>query len=348
MFKIIKISLEKKIVLIITSLITINCLIFCAILKIKFIYLCIFGIGTFAISYKIIYKIFRDYIQNKIKLIYKLIYTTKSSPLEVLYQKLILPNKSIEDAQKEVEEWAKNFNQDIIKLEFNTAFRKEFLQNLSHEFKTPIFAIQSYVETLLDGAYTDQIICKNFLEKTFNNIKRISKLMEDLDTITQLELNQTILNKQSFELIKLIKEVFDDCTILLEEKNITYSIINNAGNEINVLAEKDKIYQVIRNILENAIKYGKINGRIKIGLNIIENRKLYIEITDNGIGIEESHLPRIFERFYRTDEARSRDVGGSGLGLAICKHIVESHNEIINIRSKLNVGTTIGFTLSII
>lgn len=347
MFKIIKISLEKKIVLIITSLITVNCIIICIILKIQFIYLFLFGISTFFISYKIIYKIFRDYIQNKIKLIYKLIYTTKSSPLEVLYQKLILPNKSIDEAQKEVEEWAKNFNQDIVKLESNTTFRKEFLQNLSHEFKTPIFAIQSYVETLLDGAYTDEIICKNFLEKTFNNIKRISKLMEDLDIITQLEFNHAILNKQAFDLIKLIKEVFDDCTILLEEKNITYSIINNANNETNVLAERDKIYQVIRNILENAIKYGKINGRIKIVLNIIENRKLYIEITDNGIGIEESHLPRIFERFYRTDEARSRDVGGSGLGLAICKHIVESHNEIINIRSKLNVGTTIGFTLSI-
>ena len=341
---ILKLNNEQKNMLWVSAILSLVLLIILLFLHISLIRISIIVVIFFFISYFVCFKITDNYIQNKIKIIYKLIYKTKSTHLEDIYHHLLLPPKSIDEVTAEVKNWAENTNRELLNFETNTQFRKEFLQNISHEFKTPIFAIQSYIETLLEGTYKDQEICKTFLEKTFNNTKRILKLIEDLDIITQLESNQYNLIIEKIDIKTICKEVVDDCMILLKEKSINVVGIQDP-EEIIVYGDKNKIYQVIRNIIENGIKYGKIKGQISINFNYIENDKTYIEITDNGIGIAEDHLSRVFERFYRTDLGRSRDIGGSGLGLAICKHIIESHNEIINIRSKPNIGTTIGFTL---
>jgi len=247
-------------------------------------------IACFIAIYLILDRILDFFIYRKIKLIYKLISQTKATKREEAYQKYILPKKGIDEVREDVEEWAEQKFEEIKKLQSNEEFRKEFLQNLSHEIKTPIFSIQGYLEILADGAVEDNTAAMKYIGKSQANVQR---------------------------LVQLVK----------------------------VFADKNKIYQVLSNIITNAIKYGKQEGEITASIYVLEDEKVLIEISDNGIGIAEEHIPRLFERFYRTDDARSRDVGGAGLGLAICKHIIEAHGESIQVRSKINVGTTVGFTL---
>ncbi|HMC87696.1 MAG TPA: ATP-binding protein, partial [Chitinophagaceae bacterium] len=227
----------------------------------------------------------------------------------------------------------------------NEIYRKEFLQNLAHEFKTPIFAIQGYVDTLLDGAMEQPEIRKKFLENASRNIDRLVNLMNDLDEISKLESGEQLLYKQNFVIQELIKEIFESLSIKLEKKQMTSSIKKGCEAPVIVFADKEKIRQVLINLVENAFKYGKTGGNIEASVYKTDGDHLLIEISDNGIGIEEEHLPRIFERFYRTDAARSRDKGGTGLGLAICKHIIEAHSQTIHVRSTPDIGTSIGFTL---
>jgi two-component system, OmpR family, phosphate regulon sensor histidine kinase PhoR len=296
-------------------------------------------------SYGLIRFTFEKFIYRKIKLIYKLINQTKATRKEEIYFKYILPQKNIDEVREDVEEWMIKKNQQIELLQRNEAYRKEFLQNLAHEFKTPIFAIQGYVETLLNGAMDEADIRKKFLENTSKNADRLVNLIKDLDEITRLESGEQLLYKQNFIIQDQIREVYDSLAIQMQPKNISAVIKKGCETPITVFADKEKIKQVLINLVENASKYGRQNGTVTASIYTTDDKHVLVEISDDGIGIEEEHLPRIFERFYRTDTARSRDKGGTGLGLAICKHIIEAHGQTMHVRSTPDVGTTIGFTL---
>lgn len=305
-----------------------------------------FGLISLA-SYGLIRFTFERFIFRKIKLIYKLINQTKATRKEEIYFKYVLPQKSIDEVREDVEAWVEKKNQQIELLQKNEAYRKEFLQNLAHEFKTPIFAIQGYVETLLNGAMEEADIRKKFLENTSKNADRLVNLINDLDEITKLESGEQLLYKQNFVIQDQIREVYDSLAIKTHAKNMTTTIKKGCETPVTVFADKEKIRQVIINLVENATKYGKQNGSVVASVYKTDDRHVLVEVSDDGIGIEADHLPRIFERFYRTDAARSRDKGGTGLGLAICKHIIEAHGQSIHVRSTPDVGTTIGFTLEL-
>ncbi|MEQ1554989.1 MAG: ATP-binding protein, partial [Ferruginibacter sp.] len=273
------------------------------------------------------------------------IYQTKATKREEFYYKNILPQKGIDEVRQDVEEWAEQRKKEIETLQANEAFRKEFLQNLSHELKTPIFAIQGYVDTLLDGALHNNEVNEKFLKNASRNVLRLVSLLDDLDEISKLESGEIKMLFQQFVIQDLINDVFDSLELKAAEKHIVMSIKKECEFPLTVYADKEKIRQVLINLVENGIKYGKENGTIEASAYNVDGKNVLIEIGDNGYGIAEEHLPRIFERFYRTDLARSRKAGGSGLGLAICKHIIEAHNQNIHVRSKLDVGTSFGFTL---
>jgi two-component system phosphate regulon sensor histidine kinase PhoR len=303
-------------------------------------------IVCFVVVYLLVFQILELFIYKKIKLIYKLISYTKASKREEAYQKYILPNKGIDDVRVDVEKWAIQKTNEIQTLQSNEQFRKEFLQNLSHEIKTPVFAIQGYLELLADGAVEDPKLSNKFIKQAEANVQRLVGLLNDVDVITNLEINKEPILKQHFIIQDLIVEAAQNLNVKLIKKNIQFQLKKGSEEPVAVFADKNKIYQVLVNIFSNAAKYGKIDGEIFASVYYLEDNKVLIEITDNGIGIEESHIPRLFERFYRTDDARSREIGGTGLGLAICKHIIEAHGENIHVRSQLNVGTTVGFTLA--
>jgi two-component system phosphate regulon sensor histidine kinase PhoR len=303
-----------------------------------------FGI-TFIGSFFLIQYTLEKFIYRKIKLIYKFIYQTKASKREETYYKYILPQKSIDEVRSDVEKWAEQRKEEIEVLRNNEAYRKEFLQNLAHEFKTPIFAIQGYVDTLLDGALENPAVNRRFLENAARNVDRMVTLVSDLDEISRLESGEQPLHQQNFVIQDLIKEVFESLSIKTSRKHIRCAIKKGCDTPVVVYADKEKIRQVIINLVSNATKYGNDGGNVVASIYITDSNHVLVEISDDGIGIAEEHIPRIFERFYRTDRGRSREVGGSGLGLSIAKHIVEAHGQTIHLRSKINVGTTVGFTL---
>ncbi len=309
----------------------------------------LWAVGSFIIlfcgTYFLIAFILERFIYRKIKLIYKFIYQTKASKKEETYYKYVLPKKSIDEVREDVEVWAEENKKEIEMLRQNEQFRREFLQNLSHEFKTPVFAIQGYIESLLSGAMANPEINKKFLEKASKNVDRLSNLLNDLDEISSLERGELVLYKQPFVIQDLVKDVYESLSIKAEEKNIRCLIKKGCEAPLTVFADEEKIKQVVTNLIENSLKYGKINGSITASMYNTDGKHILVEFSDDGIGIHEKYLPRIFERFYRTDEGRSIDVTGSGLGLAICKHIIEAHGQTIHVRSKENIGTTVGFTL---
>jgi len=309
----------------------------------------IWWLGSFIIflgsSYLLISLVLEKFIYRKIKLIYKFIFQTKATKKEEMYYKYILPQKSIDEVREDVEAWAIKRNEEIELLKKNEQFRKEFLQNLSHEFKTPVFAIQGYVESLLDGGMNNPEINKRFLENTARNVERLSHLILDLDEISKLERGELVLLKSNFVVQEIIKEVFESISLKADANKILFSFKKGCETPLIVFADKEKIKQVILNLLENSIKYGKQNGHIIASMYNTDGKRILVEISDDGIGIDEKFLPRVFERFYRTEEGRSRDTAGSGLGLAICKHIIEAHGQTIHIRSTEGVGTSVGFTL---
>ena len=297
-------------------------------------------------SYFLILSIIQNFIYRKIKLIYKFIHQTKASKKEEMYYKYILPRKSIDEVREDVEEWAEQRSREIELLKKNESFRKEFLQNISHEFKTPVFAIQGYVDTLLQGAMENPDTNKRFLEKTAKNTERLVNLLKDLDEISKLERGELKLYKQYFVIQDLVKEVFENLSWKAEQKNIVFSIKKGCEQPLTVFADKEKIRQVLNNLIDNSVKYGKKDGNSVASMYNTDDQNILIEISDDGMGINEKYLDRVFERFFRTNEGRGRDLTGSGLGLSICKHIIEAHGHTIHARSKENVGTTIGFTLN--
>ncbi|MBI5856486.1 MAG: sensor histidine kinase [Sphingobacteriales bacterium] len=309
----------------------------------------LWGAGTFVVvfagSYLLISFVLERFIYRKIKLIYKFIYQTKATKKEETYYKYVLPQKSIDEVREDVEAWAEENKQEIELLRQNEQFRREFLQNLSHEFKTPVFAIQAYIDTLLSGALANPEVNKKFLEKTANNVTRLTSLLNDLDEISSLERGELKLYKENFVIQELVNDVFESLSVKADVNNIHYNIKKGCESPLTVFADKEKIRQVLTNLFENSIKYGKKDGSITASMYRTDGKHILIELSDDGIGINERHLPRLFERFYRTDEGRSIDVTGSGLGLSICKHIIEAHGQTIHVRSTEAIGTTVGFTL---
>ncbi len=299
----------------------------------------------FVISYLLIRYFTERFIYRHIKLIYKFIAQRKATKREEFFNKSVLPEKSLQEVSEEVEQWAEQKKQEIEILKQNEQFRKEFLQNLSHELKTPIFAVQGYVDTLLSGAMNKEEVAKKFLVSASRNIDRLVNLVDDLDEISKLESGEQRLFKENFVIQELISEVFESLSIKASAINIKTYIKKGCELPITVYADKEKIRMVLINLVDNAIKYGKQNGAIVFSAYKTDDENILIEISDDGFGIAEEYLTRIFERFYRTDLARSRKEGGSGLGLSICKHIVEAHDHVMHVRSTLDVGTTFGFTL---
>jgi two-component system phosphate regulon sensor histidine kinase PhoR len=309
----------------------------------------LWGVGSFVIllggSYLMISIVLEKFIYRKIKLIYKFIYQTKATKKEEMYYRYILPQKNIDEVREDVEQWAEENKQEMDLLKQNERFRREFLQNLSHEFKTPVFAIQGYVESLLGGGMHNPDINKQFLENTSKNVTRLTNLIQDLDEISKLERGELVLTKTNIVIQELIKEVFESLSIKAESEQISFSIKKGCEAPLIIFSDKEKMRQVIINLLDNSIKYGKKGGHIVASMYKMDEKHILIEISDDGIGIPEKHIQRIFERFYRTEEGRSRDITGSGLGLAICKHIIEAHGQTIHMRSTEGVGTTVGFTM---
>lgn len=314
-----------------------------------FVHNILIALGTFLflsiVSYILILFFLQRFIYRRIKLIYKFIHQTKAGKKEEVYYKYILPKKSIDEVGEDVGKWAVQKSNEIELLKKNEAYRKEFLQNLAHEFKTPIFAIQGYVDALLDDELEQAPVRKKFLENASRNIDRLVNLMNDLDEISQLESGEQVLNKQPFIIQDVIREVYESLSIQLNANGIRAVIKKGCDHPILVLADKEKIRQVLINLIQNSVKYGKQNGSISASMYVTDEQHALVEISDDGMGIEAEHLPRIFERFYRTDRGRARDRRGTGLGLAICKHIIEAHGQTIHVRSTPDVGTTIGFTL---
>lgn len=302
-------------------------------------------IGTFLIVYLLYYYTLQRFIYRKIKLIYKFIYQTKATRREEYFYENVLPQKSIEDVSADVQQWATQKKDEIELLKANEQFRKEFLMNLAHELRTPIFSIQGYVDTLLGGAINDPDVNVKFLSNASKSTDRLVRLVDDLDEISKLESGKIPLIQESFNIQELIKEVYEELAFRAKDKHITLTLKKGTERPLFVYADKQKIKQVLVNLVDNAIKYGSENGIVISGCYEVDEQHIYIEVSDDGPGIPEEHLPRIFERFYRADRSRARAIGGTGLGLAIVKHIVEAHGQTVNVRSKPGVGSSFGFTL---
>jgi two-component system phosphate regulon sensor histidine kinase PhoR len=302
-----------------------------------------FGV-SFVTSFLVFYYLLEKYIYTKIKLIYKLIHNLKLGKdlKEALGE--YVSSDPINDVEQEVKEWAGAKKREIDLLKKQEQFRREFLSNVSHEFKTPLFAIQGYIETLQDCITDDPEMAVNFLKKAEKNIERLSYLINDLDSISKLETGEIPINFEKFDFVILAKEVMDSLDDIAATHQIKLSFKDKYAAPTMVFADREKIRQIIINLIQNSIKYGNENGSTAIKIFELHDQFL-IEVTDNGIGIEEKHLTRLFERFYRIDSHRSRTEGGTGLGLAIVKHILEAHEQTISVRSTPNIGTTFAFTL---
>lgn len=306
--------------------------------KLALIVLLISGLSAFIWIYWSIER----FIYEKIKIIYKTIHRFKSS--KETRKDLSMNDDMLSEVNKDVMNWAENRIQEIRDLREKDSFRREFIGNLSHELKTPIFSIQGYILTLLEGALEDPENNRKFLMKAAKSVDRISMLLDDLDSITKIEAGSLKLNKQKFDLLDLTREVFESLEHKAKKNKIDLVLGNPNQGPVFVNADRSKIAQVLTNLLVNSLNYGKEGGLTKVRFFDMDENIL-VEVADNGIGMSEEHLPRVFERFYRVDKSRSRHVGGSGLGLSIVKHIIEAHGQTINVRSTENVGSTFSFTL---
>ncbi|MGB1119763.1 MAG: sensor histidine kinase [Chitinophagales bacterium] len=284
------------------------------------------------------------FIYRRIKILYKLVSTEKGGQ-ELKEGTLQEEDDFLQAVEEEVRRYSTSKQSEIQALKRMETYRKEFIGNVSHELKTPIFNAQGYIETLLDGGVEDREVNIKYLEKATRNLDRLANIVEDLIMLNQYETDATQLDIQPFDITELTKQVMDEQELLASKKNIELVIKDDTGFRRQVFADRKHIHHVLSNLVNNSIKYGHENGLTKIGFYDVED-KLLIEVSDNGPGIANEHLARLFERFYRVDKARSRGHGGTGLGLSICKHIVEAHKEKIHVRSSIDIGTTFGFTLS--
>ena len=252
---------------------------------------------------------------------------------------------NMDEMLEEIKKLDNERKSELVQMREQENFRREFIGNLAHELKTPIFTSQSYILTLLDGAYKDKNVNKKYLKIAGKAIDRLNFIIKDLDLITKLETGDSNLKKSNFNIVQLIENVIEMLEISASKKNIKLVVDHSPKQSVKVNADKEKIEHVLTNLIENSIKYGKESGTTEIIVQEVLENKLLIRVTDNGIGVENNNLERLFERFYRVDQTGNRSTGGSGLGLAIVKHIIDAHDEKIFVESELGVGSEFSFTV---
>ena len=280
------------------------------------------------------------YIYGRIKQIYDDVALLESSSLTS--NPVTTDMKTLTE---EIEKFAADKKIEIETLKIREEYRKDFLGNVSHELKTPLFTVQGYIETLLDGALDDKNVRKKYLQRANKGVERLIYIVKDLDLITKLEVGDLNLEKKDFNIIELIQNIFDLLEMKASKKKLTLTFDMNYSEPIYVNADREKIEQVLMNLLVNSIKYGNKDGTTEVSVENLIKNKVIVRVTDNGEGIDEQYLPRLFERFFRVDQSGNREEGGSGLGLAIVKHIIEAHGEKIYVESVLGAGSEFSFTL---
>jgi len=302
------------------------------------------GLGSFILCYLIVRYFIVNYLIKKIRLIYNIIQKSKfGKSSDIKKEGSLISGNVWSSLESDVAKWANMTEEEIMNLKKLEEYRKEFVGNISHELKTPIFTIQGYIHTLLEGGLEDENVNVRFLNRAAINVERLITIVDDLEIISKLEMGD-FLNIEVFDIKKLTNEVVMDLEVQAKQNNIKLKYDTKPPN-FQVKGDREKFRQVFNNLIFNAIKYGKEGGAIAIDFFDLEEY-LLIEISDDGIGIDEVHLNHLFDRFYRVDKSRSRDVGGSGLGLAIVKHIVEAHNQTVSVRSTVGEGSTFGFTIA--
>lgn len=299
-----------------------------------------FALISFALTFVIIQWRIEQFIYSRIKKLY--------DDLTILQSSAINTGPVTTDMKTltaEIEKFAQEKKLEIDGLKVREQYRKDFLGNISHELKTPLFMIQGYILTLLDGAVDDKKVAKKYLQRAAKGVDRLAYIIKDLDLITKFEAGNLTVDPEAFDAVELVKSVFEMLEMRASKKNITLTFDMEYQQPIFVWADAEKIQQVLTNLIVNAIKYGHEDGTIEVSIEDLVKSKVIIRITDNGEGIAKEHIPRLFERFYRVDKSGSRKEGGSGLGLSIVKHIIEAHGEKIYVESVLGVGSEFSFTL---
>ena len=300
----------------------------------------VFALICFAVCFTILQIRVERFIYRRIKKIYDDVSLLESSTFS---SKPVTTD--MKTLTEEIEKFAEGKKIEIDTLKIREEYRKDFLGNVSHELKTPLFTVQGYILTLLDGAMKDKKLRQKYLERANKGVERLIYIVKDLDLITKLEVGGLKLEREDFDIIELIRNVFDLLEMKAAHKDITLTFDMEYTQPIYVNADREKIQQVITNLLVNSIKYGYPNGTTEVSVENLIKNKVIVRVTDNGEGIPKQHIPRLFERFYRVDQSGSRNEGGSGLGLAIVKHIIEVHGEKIYVESEEDVGSEFSFTL---
>ncbi|MEZ4720957.1 MAG: ATP-binding protein [Flavobacteriales bacterium] len=302
----------------------------------------IFIIMSFGASFGLTWWAIEEFLHGKIKMLYRSIQSPEK--IEAKIKDVTKSRDALGVVQKDVEAWASGKQSEIQSLKEQAKFRRDFIGNLAHELKTPIFNMQGYLLTLIEGGLEDPKINYDYLSRADKNLERLIALVEDLDSISKLEAGREMLRLERVNLLDICEEIFGLFDLRAEEKNIDLRFNKKYDKPIWVKIDREKIVQVLSNLVLNAIYYGKYDGYCEIRILDMQQNVL-VEVADDGIGVQPEDLPRLFERFYRVDKSRSRNQGGTGLGLAIVKHIIESHGQSINVRSVVDKGTTFSFTL---
>jgi len=302
--------------------------------------LLIFMLLVFVTSFIITQYRAKRFIYNRIKKIYDEVSILNEDEFSKEYA-----TTDIDALSKSVQEYVQGKRIEIKNLTERDSFRKDFLGNVAHELKTPLFTVQGYILTLIEGAVNDKLIRDKYLGRASKGVERLVAIVKDLDMIAKLETEGLKMNIEVFNIIDLIQNVFDLLEMRSKKRNITLQFDKIYEFPVFVKADKERIEQVLINLIVNSVKYGKINGITTLGIESYTENKFVIKVVDNGEGIKQEHIPRLFERFYRVDQSRSREQGGSGLGLSIVKHIIEAHNETILLKSTFSEGSEFSFTL---
>ncbi len=337
-----KIRTLEKLSLVITLFVVVLLALSLLLIQYSYFFLVAILFVLFGPAYYFIYLLVNRYVIFRVKPIYQILTKRESSNAEIA--ELYDGKDVVSQLDNDIMVWAAQSEEEIKRLKIMERYRKEFIGNVSHELKTPIFSIQGYISTLIDGGVDDENIKYQYLSKCERNVDRLINIVSDLEEITKLESNAVELNKGKFDIVGLCEEVIEVHGFNQNERSIRVSVKNDFFTFCEVYANRSRIEQVLVNLISNSIKYGIEGGKTVISFFDLFDHIL-VEVKDNGIGIESADLPRVFERFYRVDKGRSRAIGGSGLGLSIVKHIIEAHNETITVRSVEGVGTTFCFTL---
>ena len=282
------------------------------------------------------------FINRKIRLLFQLVHNYKMSSTDFKWN---MNEDILSKSEVEILKLAKRNSSELVKLKSEEKFRREFIGNLAHELKTPIFSIQGYILTLLEGGLEDPSINKRFLQRALKGTERMNKIIIDLDMISRFESDRINMQIENNNIVEICQDIFESLELKAKENKITLRLAENYSNEILVSCDKDKVGQVMQNLIINAIKYSDPDTEVVVRFTDVE-RNILIEIEDNGPGIEEKHISRLFERFYRVDKSRARNEGGTGLGLSIVKHIIEAHGHTVQVRSKEGEGSNFFFTLT--